>query len=539
MPSRRPTPAFWLRVGPALVVCAAVVHLPSFIRSVWNPDEGFLATQARMLAAGGSLYGTVVDRKPPLLPWLYEGAFAVFGDGSLWPVRVLAVLAHVVTAALLVSLARRRWGDRWGAAAGLGYLLLSIGLAPEDTQAANFEVFTLPWTVAAVWCAERSRWGWAGLACAGALLTKQTGAAVLLPVAWMLWRAARDGKPALVRSRTPLVDGVAVGSALPATAGEAVLPPLRLLRAGIPGIRPASDLLSAAPGDSAGPARTAWAWAWARLAAGVGVPVAVVALAVGARRFVFWTLTGSGTYASASGAWLLALERAVGNAGILVGAGAGLVLPAAYLAVRRRRFADADLWLWLAASVVAVVVGFQFYGHYYLQLMPPLVLLGVAALRELPRWWKAAAIWTALAAGVFLTWGFTVPRTELDHAHTVAAAVQDHTSANATLLVWGMHPEHYWLARRTPATRFLTAGFLTNFSGGRGGARVGEQYAVAGAWRHFRRDLALHPADLIVDDSRGAPYGPSHIPTLAALLADHYEAVATVDGAVLYARVDR
>jgi 4-amino-4-deoxy-L-arabinose transferase-like glycosyltransferase len=150
VPSRRPTPTYWLRVGPALVVCAAVVHLPSFIRSVWNPDEGFLATQARMLAAGGSLYNTVVDRKPPLLPWLYEGAFALFGDGSLWPVRVLAVLAHVVTAALLVSLARRRWGDRWGAAAGLGYLLLSIGLAPEDTQAANFEIFTLPWTVAAV-----------------------------------------------------------------------------------------------------------------------------------------------------------------------------------------------------------------------------------------------------------------------------------------------------------------------------------------------------------------------------------------------------
>jgi Ca2+/Na+ antiporter len=293
------------------------------------------------------------------------------------------------------------------------------------------------------------------------------------------------------------------------------------------------------PGDSAGSARTAWAWAWARLAAGVVVPVAVVALAVGARRFVFWTLTGSSTYASASGAWLLALERALGNAGILVAAGAGLVLPAAYLAVRRRRFADSDLWLWLAASVLAVVAGFQFYGHYYLQLLPPLVLLGVAALRQLPRWWKAAAVWTALAAGVFLTWGFTVPRTELDHAHTVAAAVQQHTSANDTLLVWGMHPEHYWLADRTPATRFLTAGFLTNFSGGRGGARIGEQYAVPGAWRHFRRDLARHPADLIVDDSRGAPYGPSHIPTLAALLADHYEAVATVDGAVLYERVDR
>lgn len=159
-----------------------------------------------------------------------------------------AVVAHVATAALLVALARRRWGDRWGAAAGFGYLLLSVGLAPEDTQAATFEVFALPWTVAAVLCADRRRWGAAGVAVAGAALTKQTGAVVLLPVVWMLWRAGRESR--------------------------------------------------AAP-----------AGAWVRLAAGCALPVAAVALATGAGRFVFWTVTGSGTYMSPEGAWLLAAGR--------------------------------------------------------------------------------------------------------------------------------------------------------------------------------------------------------------------------------------
>lgn len=524
MPSRLPIPAsraFWLRLGPALVLCAAVVHLPSFVRPVWNPDEGFLATQARMLAAGGSLYGSVVDRKPPLLPWLYEGAFALFGDGSLWPLRVAAVLAHVVTAALLASLARRRWGDAWGAAAGLGYLLLSVGLAPEDAQAANFEVFTLPWTVAAVWYADRSQWGRAGLAVAGAALTKQTGAAVLLPVAWMLWRAWRDREAVsavLVRPRAPLPDtrGAAGSRGAPGTVAVRAAPPRAVV---------------AVPDGANG------AGAWLRLAAGVLLPVAAVALSVGAHRFVFWTVTGSGTYLSAQGAWLTVLGRGLGNAGILAAAGAGLVLPAAWLTLRRRRFAGTELWVWLGASAVAVVTGFQFYGHYYLQLMPPLVLLGVAALRRLPRLRRAATAWTAVAAGAFLAWGFTVPSTELDHARALAAAVRAHTTADDTLLVWGMHPEHYWLARRTPATRFLTAGFLTNFSGGHGAARVGQDYAVPGAWRSFRRDLARRPADLIVDDSRGAPYGPDRVPALRDLLARHYRAVATVDGAVLYARV--
>ena len=125
---------------------AAVTHLPSFLRAIWNPDEGFLATEAGQLAHGGLLYQTVVDRKPPLVPWLYEGALDLFGNGSLWPLRVAAVLAHVATAALVASVARRRWGDTAGVVAGLGCVLVSIGLAPEDSQAASFETFMLPWT---------------------------------------------------------------------------------------------------------------------------------------------------------------------------------------------------------------------------------------------------------------------------------------------------------------------------------------------------------------------------------------------------------
>ncbi|MFE0626361.1 glycosyltransferase family 39 protein [Streptomyces sp. NPDC058864] len=469
----------WPVLLPLLTLVAALVHLPSFVRPVWNPDEGFLATQARVLASGGVLYDTVVDRKPPFLPWLYQGAFALFGDGSLWPLRVAAVAAHVVTAALLVALARRRWGDRWGAAAGFGYLLLSVGLAPEDTQAATFEVFTLPWTAAAVLCADRGRWGAAGVAVAGAALTKQTGAVVLLPVVWMLWRA-RQGSPAA--------------------------------RAG----------------------------AWGRLAAGCALPVAAVALATGAGRFVFWTVTGSGAYISPEGAWLLAAGRGLGNAAILTAAGAGLLLPAAWCAARRRACAGGELWIWLGASAVAVVAGFQFYGHYYLQLLPPLTLVGVAALRRLPACGparRAAAVWTVLAAAVFTGWGFAAPRAELDHARTVAAAIRDHTGENGTVLVWGMHPEHYWLSGRAPAGRFLTAGFLTNFSGGRGGARVGEEYAVPGAWEAFRREFAAAPPAVVVDDSRGAPYGVAHVPGLRRLLdRGGYERVATADGAVLYTR---
>ncbi|GAB2820513.1 hypothetical protein GCM10027091_59940 [Streptomyces daliensis] len=470
-PSRR---RYWALLLPALTLLALVTRLPSFARPLWNPDEGFLATQARMLADGGTLYDTVVDRKPPLLPWLYQGAFALAGDESLWPLKAAAVLAVAVGAAFVASLARRRWGDRAGWTAGVLYVLLTIGLNPEDTQAATFEVFMLPWTAAAVWCADRRRWAWAGLGIAGAVLTKQTGGAVLLPVLVLLWRAPAPRLPGL-----------------------------------------------------------------ARLAAGAVLPVAITALAFGPGRFLYWMATGSGAYASVEGAGLRALARALASTGVLALACAPFLVALVHLWLRRRRPEwSADLWAWLAASAAAIVVGFQFFGHYYLQLVPPLALLGASVLRELrrPRHADLALALTAAIAAGHLVWGYAAPRTELDHAQRVAAEVRARTQPSDRVLLWGMHPEGYWLADRAPASRYLTAGFLTNFSGGRGGVRVGERYAMEGAWPHFRRELRDTPPALVVDDSRGAPYGIASTPTLRNYLERHYDRVGEVDGAVLYVR---
>ncbi|MFJ2723426.1 ArnT family glycosyltransferase [Streptomyces collinus] len=469
VPAQVTRTAYWARLLPALAALACVTRIPSFVRPLWNPDEGYLAVQARLLAQGGHLYETVVDRKPPLVPWLYEAVFVLCGSGSLAPVRVLAVLAQALTAVLLASLARRRWGDTAGRTAGVLYLLVSVGLNPEDAQAATFEVFILPCTAAALWCADRGRWAAAGAAVACAFLAKQTGGAVLLPVAWLLHRAG-----------TP--------------------------RAGAVG-----------------------------LAAGFALPVGCAALATDPGGFLFWTVTGSAAYASFTGSELHVLGRCLGNTAILAVACAGLLPPV--LRTLRTARAAADLWLWLAASAVAVAAGFHFFGHYYLQLTPPAALLATAALRLLPRERLTAAVLTSAGCcALFLTWGLFAPRPELAHAQRLAAALAQRTAPTDRVLVWGMHPETYWLAGRTPATRYLTAGLLTNYSGGRDGPQVGEAYAVRGAWPVFRAEMAAHAPTLVVDDSRGRPYAPDRVPSLRRLLDTRYEEVGTVDGAVLYAR---
>ncbi|NEB80527.1 glycosyltransferase [Streptomyces sp. SID14478] len=467
-PDRRPPAAgYWRRLVPLLAVLACLTRIPSFARPLWNPDEGYLAVQARMLAHGGTLYDTVVDRKPPLVPWLYEAVFAVFGSGSLTPLRVCAVAAQLATAVLLASLARRRWGDGAGRTAGVLYLLASIGLNPQDAQAATFEVFMLPWTVAAVWCADRRRWTLCGIAVAGAFLAKQTGGAVLLPAAWLLWR-----------SRAPRTD-------------------------------------------------------WLRLGVGAAAPVLVVALCTDPAGFLFWTVTGSGAYASFAGSELHVLGRGLTNAAILAVACAGIIPPIVRV-LRIARTGCGELWLWLGASAASVLAGFHFFGHYYLQLVPPLALLGAAALTILPRERVVHALLVSVCCcSLFVTWGMCAPRTDLVHAQRVASALRTHTAPHERVLVWGMHPETYWLADRAPASRYLTAGLLTNYSGGRDGPQVGEKWAMAGAWPVLRRELAARPPAWIVDDSRGAPYRPERVRSLKRILASYREA-GTVDGAVLY-----
>lgn len=463
---------YWARLVPFLGAVAVLTRLPSFARPFWNPDEGFLASQARMLAGGGVLYDTVVDRKPPLLPWLYEAAFWLFGSSSLWPLRVLAIGAHLGTAVLLAAIARQRWGNRAGGAAGVLYLLVSIGLSPEDSQAATFEVFMLPATAAAFWFAQNRRWAQAGAATAVAALTKQTGGAVLFAVLWALRRESRryGGQPAR--------------SSLPA------------------------------------------------LAFGFGLPVLVIAVSTGMRNFVFWVITGSSDYASLDGAWLTMLERAFGNAAILAAAALGLLVP---LARRWRRVReDADLWVWLGASGLGVITGFHFFGHYYLQLVPPLVLLGVGAVARGSANWRPVLLYTALAGTVFVGLGFAWPHQPMQHSVSVATDVAEETSPHQTVLVWGMNPEVYWLSGRLPATRYLTAGLLTNFAGGRPADSVSVRQAVPGSWRVFDAEMHRRLPTLIVDESGDAPYAPRYIQPLRALLAAHYVQVGTDGTAVFY-----
>src|SRR5439155_22814542 len=127
--------------------------------------------------------------------------------------------------------------------------------------------------------------------------------------------------------------------------------------------------------------------------------------------------------------------------GIFAGANAAAFLSIMYMTARGGiRKADADLWLWLAGAIVGASSGFHFFGHYFLQLLPPIVILATGALARNGsrfRWTMLTA--SGLSAALFLVLATTWPRSVNEHDYAVAQAVREDAGGKnkEPILVWG------------------------------------------------------------------------------------------------------
>lgn len=466
-----------------LVVLAltAVLRLPAFFVDVFNSDETFLATQGQVIRAGGDLYREAADRKPPLVPYVYAAVQEISGTTDLWSVRVAAMVASLATAVLLALEARRRYGRRAMWIAAILATVALVSFAPQDGQAANFEIFMLPLTVAGVMLARRGRPTSSGIAIGLATLAKQTGAATLLPVCFtMLRRRDRRGLAAV--------------------------------------------------------------------ALGFAAPLLVAAALLGPRQLFYWTVLGNGSYIGLKTASALVVTMFV----LMTLGWAACNVPILWTLPRswrdRRRTAndgetDTDLWLWALSGAVSVAVGLRFFGHYYIQLVPPLVLLTAGALQHATRRAVRGTLVLALVCGaLFSTAGYflTPFGTEPDY-HAVSRYLAERSGPDDRILVWGNVPEIYWASGVRPATRYIaTQSLLAENHAGRVAAPKPDELDPQ-VWTWFFRDLRNHAPKYIVDTSattiRGADRSPlSRYPRLERYLEAHYRFDRTIDGLDVYVR---
>ena len=269
------------------------------------------------------------------------------------------------------------------------------------------------------------------------------------------------------------------------------------------------------------------------------LPVGLVALTVPWGDFFYWTFRSNGDFVFGDadvvaligrGAWSVAIFSAFHLVTVWFGLRSG---------VRRRP----DLWLWCATGLVATAAGYRFYGHYWLQVVPPLALLAALELRTRSDTTQRRATGiVALTAVVALVIVWT-PSTvrDLPDPTPLADFVVAHSDAYDTVLVWGNFPEVHWDSERTPAAGFVSMDFVTGRSGTRDNGAHTIADAPVRAYPHLLAAITARPPALIIDtqprDFRDfGDYPISLFPELEMFVAANYQPAVLVDEFDVYVR---
>jgi hypothetical protein len=267
--------------------------------------------------------------------------------------------------------------------------------------------------------------------------------------------------------------------------------------------------------------------------------IAAVAFLVPFSDFWRWTFSGNGSVIAISGS-------------VDVGGRAAIVLELFLLAnvvmcwlVARRgwRRTDIDLWIWLGTGLVAFSVGFRFFGHYWLQVLPPLCLLAGLGAASCGRGLRRVLM-VAVAVPAVAAWGVALvepPNYGASVVQPLAAYVRAHTRPTDLVTVWGSAPDLYWRSDRSPGGALVTTDFIVGKTAGRpdGPARLAD--ATAGALGIFLRSLREHPPKLFFDTSPAGlrsygHYPLSRVPSVEAFVDAHYRRIGTVHRVTVYER---
>jgi hypothetical protein len=475
---RRPW-ASRLGFGGVVLAGAFAARAPGLGRGLFDPDEAAIATMGMVVSRGGVLYRDVIDRKPPLAPLLYALSFWATGGRRLEPLHVLAAL-ELAGAALLVAWDVRRRAGRVGAWWAAGLLLAgAVALRPMDAQAANYSHLALLPGCGAIVAARRGTWR--GAVAAGILL----GLATLTRQTWII--------------------GLVPGAAAAWLFGER------------------RDRLRRA----------------ATFVAATLLTVAAIGIVVPLGPFWHWTFSGNGSLLLDLGASQNPLGRFGQALELFLAGHVALCL----LAIRRGWHRDdLDLWLWLLTGLAAFVAGFRYFGHYWLQVLPPLVLLAAPAIVTCRAWMRWALAALVVLPTLFYWQAAWTPihgPSNIDRrAFALVDEVRATTTAHDRITVWGSFPEIYWLSGREPAGALVISDFLVGRTAGRPDGPQRLRDATPGALADFLASLRAHPPKLFLDTSTGGVRKYQHyplrlLPALDRFVTQHYRRVAVVDGVTI------
>ncbi len=510
-----------------VLLTGLALRLPTFSRTLLSSDEAAYATMAESMQRGAVLYRDTVDHKPPAIFDVYLASFRVLGPYDTQLAHLLVVLAVLLTAFAISRAAGRLWRDaRAGWVTALLFVVFSTTMPDFDALAANCELFLLAaQAVAFAWLAGGLARGggqrWRTLFGVGVL----TGVAVVFKYQGATFLAVVGGVLALeVLSRRRTVVSALAGLAL-TLAGCLIVPAIYVVRAWLNG-------------------GLAEMWFWFRfnftyIDAG---PRGLEALRLGLVRTALIATAAILPYVfGLTGIWRMVRDwRRRGLAGA---SRPGPELAARTLAV-----------VWLAVSIIALVPGRRFFGHYFHLVLPALCLLAAGPLLSFRdrfrRLRPVLVLLVVVPAAVALAVSTVLHGAVMDRLDAkppyaeVAARLRQVSGPDDSVFLWGHSVEVYVLARRTTGTRFLFCDYLTGTSPGtrsQSGLADPAPNVVQPAWDMLFDDLDRRQPRFLVDVAPAAWNGYdrfplSRYPRLDAYVRAHYRERDRVDGVVIYER---
>ncbi|HTY63459.1 MAG TPA: glycosyltransferase family 39 protein [Acidobacteriota bacterium] len=464
-----------------------LTRIAYFFHTMQDIDEGSHAAVATALLNGGTLYLNAVDNKPPGVFYIYYATFLVFGKYNMTAIHMVTFLWTLATALILSILARKMGGTGAALFTLLFYLTFTAALYAKMI-AANTEIFmVLPYSMAVLlfWhaCSGQNRYFYflAGFVSGLAPLFKQVGGIAVTAVFLYLLVAIP-----LLRGRKRILPGIA---------------------------------------------------AFANFAIGFALPLALVFLLFYKYRMLkawyFWDVTYPSRYISLGSVTLnfpsqLAIEFGLFFLSTLVlWILASFWIKTLFTDLRRRDVSPGSgfplfLILWLAVSMAATMLGKRMYGHYFIQILPPLTLIAglyaagfFAEQRASHRkGWRVAILALTIVPGlVFTGLGYSYEATtdtwgEIRPDFRVASEyIKTHTLPQDRIFVWGYFTPIYVYSQRAPSTRFASTTIHTGYKAGNDRDENDRAdlawLTIPEAWSMLEADLNRDPPAVIVDTSPG------------------------------------
>ena len=466
-----------------------------------NGDEGVRALSAVRMLEGARLYADVVTDKPPGASLFYAAVFAIFGR-SMKAVHLAAAFWNFGTALIVFLIGSRFYTRRIGLWAALFFVYFSTNYFTQDVMAVNTELLmALPYCASFYFfmvAREINGSGEkpptlhyralivAGLLTGIAVLFKQIGALNL--VFFAIYESLAVWRMRNLEAGRRAIRGlslIGLGFVLVIAAFVLWLQSIDALdafwRNGI--------LLSRAYGES-----ISWG-SWLRFLVGRGLG------------YVFfngflWALAGWAV-------WRALRNRDDWSEGF---------------DARRRpgqEQIDRSVVLWCGVTLVSVMLGGRFFGHYFIPALPALSVLGARGLGLLIDTLRGSAAGrrslvtvcllvvlfaigfirshhrTAVLAYETLTgadtrwsanWGMTKREQE---AEVVSQFVRARVPEGEALYIWGYAHDVFWRTRCRPASRYLTPYYID-------GRFPDAEDTVPASGEEFRREAALN----LIEDLR-------------------------------------